>query len=65
MRSWLERLLRSNRGAGPKPGGLCLWQSLDELEALSEQLAGFIEQGAPRDWQRPQHPLTKAEPPTR
>jgi hypothetical protein len=38
MRSWFIELLQRNRGEGPKPSGICLWQDVKGMQSLVLEL---------------------------
>lgn len=50
MRSWFSDLLQRNRGEGPKPSGICLWQDVKGMQSLVQELvdSAFVQQD---DWQ--------------
>ena len=50
MRTWWSDLLQRNRGEGPKPSGICLWQDVKGLEQLVQQLTDKA-LGQADDWE--------------
>jgi len=50
VRKFFDQLLRTNRGSGPKPSGICLWQNVKQLEQLTQGLAAEAMQREDDDW---------------
>lgn len=59
VRKFFDQLLRTNRGSGPKPSGICLWQSVKQLEQLTQDLAAEAMQQENDDWETLQRELQR------
>ena len=59
VRKFLDQLLRSNRGEGPKPSGICLWQGVKRLEQLTHDLTDQAMQRECDSWETLQEELRR------
>lgn len=59
VRKFFDQLLRTNRGSGPKPSGICLWQDVKQLEQLTQDLAAEAMQRESDDWETLQQELQR------
>lgn len=47
---WLDRLLKRNRGEGPKPSGISLWKDIHLVDQLAVALTDAAAVGHEYSW---------------